>query len=90
MKPKPIAPQQALNNFKLFLELSPRNSYEDYRAAVCEIAQTVLDAGIVGDDRHKAKKRVLIEVLGGVAECTRCSPGVKVTILDHDNERGGI
>lgn len=30
--------------------------------------------------------RVLIEVLGGVAELTECPPGVAVEIVDHDNE----
>ena len=49
---KPVTPQQALNNFKLFLELSSRNSYKGYREAVCEIANTVLELGIEGDDAH--------------------------------------
>jgi len=35
-KKTPMTPQQAVNNFKMFLELSPRNSYEEYRAAVRE------------------------------------------------------
>ena len=33
--------------------------------------------------------RVKIEVLGGVAEVTQCSPGVIVTIKDHDNDECG-
>lgn len=48
----PLTPQQALNNFRLFIELSPRNSYADYRAAVCEIARTCIELGIAGDDHH--------------------------------------
>lgn len=35
------------------------------------------------------KPRVKIEVSGGVAEVTRCTPGVTVTIQDHDNEKAG-
>lgn len=31
--------------------------------------------------------QVLIEVQGGVAECTVCPPGVEVKIVDHDNEK---
>lgn len=38
--------------------------------------------------RH-IQPRVKIEVLGGVAEVTRCTPGVTVTIQDHDNEKAG-
>lgn len=48
----PLTPQQALNNFRLFLELSPRNFHADYRAAVCEIARTCIELGIAGDDHH--------------------------------------
>lgn len=48
----PLTPQQAINNFKLFTELSDRNSYEEYRAAVNELAETVLELGIQGDDAH--------------------------------------
>ena len=33
------------------------------------------------------KKKVVIEVLGGVAEVTQCPEGVEVEIIDHDNER---
>lgn len=29
---------------------------------------------------------VLIEVQGGVAECTSWPPGVEVVVIDHDNE----
>lgn len=32
-------------------------------------------------------KIVVIEVLGGVAEVTQCPAGVKVRIIDHDNEQ---
>ena len=32
------------------------------------------------------KKQVVIHVRGGVAYCTRCSRGVNVTIIDHDND----
>ncbi len=35
------------------------------------------------------KPKVKIEVLGGVADVTRCTPGVEVTIQDHDNEQHG-
>lgn len=49
MKPKtlPLTPAQALNNFRLLLELSPKNSYADYRATVKEIALIVLEHGIL-------------------------------------------
>ena len=53
MPKQPLTPQQALNNFGLLLELSERNRYEDYRAAVHEIANAVLERGIVGDARHR-------------------------------------
>ena len=49
---KPMTPQQAMHNFKLFLELSPRNSYEQYRAAVRELAEICIQLGIEGDDAH--------------------------------------
>lgn len=32
------------------------------------------------------KRKVVIEVLGGVAECTQQPPDVDVVIIDHDNE----
>lgn len=51
-----MTPQQAVNNFKLFLELSPRNSYEEYYAAVRELAETCLELGIEGDDEHKTPR----------------------------------
>lgn len=57
-----MTPQQAVNNFKLFLELSPRNSYEDYRAAVRELAEVCLAYGIVGDDQHpKTKRKITVQ-----------------------------
>ena len=31
-------------------------------------------------------KKVIIEVYGGVAECTQCPSGVEVEIIDHDKE----
>ena len=55
-KQPPMTPQQAINNFKLFLELSPRNSYDQYRAAVAELAGICVQLGIVGDDLHPVKK----------------------------------
>ena len=54
---EPMTPQQAVNNFKLFLELSPRNTYEQYRAAVRELAEICLELGIEGDDRHQPRRR---------------------------------
>ena len=41
-----MTPEQAINNFKLLLELSPRNSYDEYRFAVREIAETCIKVGI--------------------------------------------
>lgn len=35
------------------------------------------------------KLKVVIEVPGGVAECTSCPPGIEVEIIDHDNEQYG-
>ena len=32
------------------------------------------------------KYKVIIEVLGGVAEITQCPDQVEVEIIDHDNE----
>ncbi len=46
MKTKPMTAQQAINNFRLLTELSPRNTYEQYRAAVHGIAAIVMKAGI--------------------------------------------
>lgn len=48
----PLTPQQALANFRLLTELSPRNTYAQYRAAVHEIAAIVHDLGILGDNQH--------------------------------------
>ena len=31
------------------------------------------------------KRRVVIEVYGGVADCTECPSDVEVEIIDHDN-----
>lgn len=59
----PLTPQQAVNNFRLFLELSPRNSYEDYRAAVRELAEICIDHGIKGDDNHPSTAPSLLEAL---------------------------
>lgn len=41
-----ITPEQALNNFRLLTELSARNSYAAFRAAVNEICEEVLSRGI--------------------------------------------
>jgi len=49
---KPLTPQQAIDHLKLFLELSARNSYEQYRASVRELASICLERGIQGDDKH--------------------------------------
>ncbi len=34
---------------------------------------------------HPLQKKVIIEVLGGVAEVTQCPDDVEVEIIDHDN-----
>jgi hypothetical protein len=34
--------------------------------------------------RKPAKKKVIVEVLGGVADVTQCPPDVEVEIIDHD------
>lgn len=39
--------------------------------------------------KPKNKLKVLIEVIGGVAEVSKCPVGVQVTIKDHDNEQNG-
>ena len=39
-------------------------------------------------ERKAAERRVVIEVLGGVAEVTRQPEGIEVEIIDHDNEVG--
>lgn len=36
--------------------------------------------------RHICKPAARVEVLGGVAYLTRCSPGVTVKIVDHDQK----
>lgn len=46
VKNAPLTPQQAVNNFKLLLELSPRNTYAEFRAAVREIAETCIGLGV--------------------------------------------
>lgn len=45
---EPITPEQALNNFRLLLELSPDNTYQEYRSAVQEIASCMIERGIKG------------------------------------------
>lgn len=62
----PMTPEQAMNNFKLFLELSPRNSYKDYRAAVREIAETCIALGI-----HDPAKDAVVAGLENLLN-TRC------------------
>jgi hypothetical protein len=37
----------------------------------------------------KRNRSVVIEVRGGVAECTHRHPTVRVEIIDHDNESAG-
>lgn len=37
------------------------------------------------DEEVEVPASVKIEVLGGVAEVTRCTPGIQVTLQDHDN-----
>ncbi len=39
-------------------------------------------------ERIAAERKVVIEVLGGVAEVTRQPEGIEVEIIDHDNEEG--
>lgn len=46
LEPVGLTPEQAIANFKLLLELSDRNSYEQYRAAVREIAEICINLGI--------------------------------------------
>lgn len=41
-------------------------------------------------DRDLAPFKVVIEVSGGVAECTECSEGVTVEIVDHDNLKAEV
>lgn len=50
----------------------------------------------IGERRNKLDKpvaskplRVVVEVLGGVAEVTTCPAGVEVEIIDHDNAKRG-
>lgn len=38
--------------------------------------------------KSRARFNATVEVLGGVAEVTRCSKNVRVCIIDHDNENG--
>lgn len=40
-----------------------------------------------GNSAPSAPHKVVVEVLGGVAEVTTCPPGVDVQIIDHDNEK---
>jgi hypothetical protein len=64
----PMTPEQAMNNFRLFLELSPHNSYADYRAAVRELARTCIGLGIqdVNKDLLAALEAVLKTCEAGV------------------------
>ncbi len=56
------------------------------RAFDSKLRQEISDAL---DSMKEYKPQVKIEVTGGVAEVTRCTPGVIVTIQDHDNEESG-
>lgn len=62
-KDKPITPKQALANFRLLLELSPRNSYTAYREAVQEITRAVLERGIAVR-KPKCRKRYAAYIWG--------------------------
>lgn len=46
LKTTPLNPAQALNNFRLLTELSDRNTYAEYRGAVNDIAEIVIESGI--------------------------------------------
>jgi len=51
--------------------------------------RTITVANQLGEHLSRAsQKHVTIEVSGGVAEVTACSPGVQVRIIDHDNREG--
>lgn len=41
--------------------------------------------GAIAGELGPVPLRVKIEVLGGIADCTECPPGVLVDVVDHDN-----
>lgn len=61
-----MTPEQAINNFKLLLELSPRNTYQGYRQAVREIAQTCVSLGIA--DTEPATVKPPTQTIAGGSE----------------------
>lgn len=50
---------------------------------------TELILRVIRQQQRKRQPRVLVEVWGGVAYLTRCPRGVRVDIVDHDNEGHG-
>ncbi len=39
---------------------------------------------------NTTRPKIVIEVMGGVAECTKCPTGIEVVIIDYDNVNGYI
>lgn len=61
-KQPPYTPEQAVNNCRLFLELSDRNEYRVFRESVAQIASDIIDRGIESP-REKQLKFALKRVL---------------------------
>lgn len=61
---KPLTATQALNNFKLLMELHPtKNSHKDYVEAVHEICEAVLEAGIEGAQSYRIEDDLTAKVM---------------------------
>jgi hypothetical protein len=66
---KSITAAQAINNFKLLLELSSKNSYQQYRAAVQQIAAEVIERGITtAEEQEPEENPRFVWIIGSIRE----------------------
>jgi hypothetical protein len=75
----------ALNRFLDETDFDPRDYFDDAELAQWETAQQE-ELETSTDVPRSLARRVIIEVLGGVAEVTSKPEDVEVEIIDHDNE----
>jgi hypothetical protein len=76
---------RALNRFTDQSAFDPRDYLSDDERTLFEEAQA-LELECLLNGPKQLGKRVVVEVLGGVAEVTSKPGNVEVEIIDHDNE----
>ena len=76
---------RALNRFIEQSDFDPRDYLTDEERVQYEEAQA-LELEYAFNGPKQLGKRVVVEVLGGVAEVTEKPDDIQVEIIDHDNE----